>query len=97
MDWQTVVVLAALTCLVSIAMLRVELKQRRRVLLVLPLPALFLLWRWSLYRDVWLEPLLGVGLGLMAAAVWWVRRGRRLPAPTSDNIRVWTKDQPFDD
>ncbi len=97
MDWQTVVVLAVLTCLVAIALARVEHRQRRRVLLVLPLPALFLLWRWSLYRGVWLEPILGVGLGLLAAWIWWLWRGRHLPAPSSENIRVWTKDQPFDD
>ncbi len=97
MDGWTVVVLGVLTWLVVIAMLRVERRQRRKVLLVLPLPALFLLWRWSLYREVWLEPILGIGLGLLAAWIWWRWRGRHLPAPTSDNIRVWTKDQPFDD
>jgi hypothetical protein len=97
MDWQTLVVLAVLTCVVAIAVSRVEQRQRRRVLLVLPLPALFLLWRWSRYRDVWLEPILGVTLGLLVAWIWWRWRGRHLPAPSSDNIRVWTKDQPFDD
>ena len=97
MDWQTVLVLAVLTCLVTIAMLRVERRQRRRVLWVLPIPALFLLWRWSLFRQVWLEPILGVAAGLLAAWTWWRWRGRQLPPPTTDNIRVWTKDQPFDD
>lgn len=97
MDWRTVIVLAFLTCLVAIAAQRVEHRQRRKVLLILLLPAGFLIWRWSLYRDVWLEPIFAVGLGLLAAWIWWRWRGRHLPAPTTDNIRVWTKDQPFDD
>ena len=97
MDWQTLLVLASLSCVVTIALVRVDRRQRRRVLLILALPALFLLWRWSLFRGVWLEPILGVAMGWLAAWLWWRVRGRHLPPPDSDTIRVWSKDQPFDD
>lgn len=97
MDWQTILVLAALTCLVLMALLRVEPRVRKRVWLILPIPAIILLWRWSVYRQVWIEPIVGLALGGLVTAAWWRWRGRRLPPPSSDNIRVWTRDQPFDD
>ena len=97
MDWRTIAVLAVLTCLVTIALLRVERRQRRTVLPVLPLPALLLVWRWSCYRDMWLGPILGIVLGLLASWIWRRLRGRHLPPPTRDNIRVWAMDLPFND
>jgi hypothetical protein len=50
-----------------------------------------------MYRGVWLEPIIGLALGGLLTAGWWWLWGRHLPPASSDSIRVWTKDEPFDD
>ncbi len=95
MDWQTVGLLGALLFVVTLAVLRSVPRLRRVIILVLPLPAGFLVYRWAAYRGAWRELGLAAALGLAALGLWWWAVGRRLPPPGESPIRVWTKDDPF--
>ncbi len=95
MNWQTVLTIAGLTALVTITLMRTAPRRRRRLALILALPAGFLLYRWAVYRDAWEDLLAALALGAGLVLVWWVVLGRHLPPPRDDTIRVWTKDEPF--
>jgi hypothetical protein len=80
----------------AVAVVRTVRKGRRRwMLFVTPVVVEILAIRWASYRDAWAE----LGAAAVGAAVislvWWFSYGRRLPPPTDDNIRVWTKEDPF--
>ncbi|HMK07683.1 MAG TPA: hypothetical protein VK449_01510 [Anaerolineales bacterium] len=95
MDVLTVATLTVVFAGLTVAMLRTVRNRRRRVLYLIPIIVALIAIRWASYRQTWAE----LGLSLAAAAVvcviWWFAYGRRLPKPTDDTIRVWTKDDPF--
>jgi RsiW-degrading membrane proteinase PrsW (M82 family) len=94
-DWLTVTALAVLLALMAVALLRSVITRRRRALWLLLVPLALFTIRWALYRSRWTELGLSALLAGVALVVWWLAYGRRLPPPTDDNIRVWTKDDPF--
>lgn len=71
------------------------LARRRRIFLLLWLVVGVLVYRWANYRHAWDALGLAVGLSTLVFAVWWLLLGRKLPTPADDNIRVWSKDDPF--
>jgi hypothetical protein len=96
MDWITAFTLMAIFAGLAVALVRTVRKGRRRwMLFVTPVVVAILAIRWASYRDTWEE----LGAAAVGAAVislvWWFSYGRRLPPPTDDNIRVWTKEDPF--
>lgn len=95
MDWLGVAALAVLFALTAIALFRSVITRRRRALWLLLIPLGLFTLRWAIYRSHWAELGLGVLFATVAVVVWWFAYGRRLPPPTDDNIRVWTKDDPF--
>ena len=95
MDWLAVGALAVLFALMAIALLRSVITRRRRALWLLLLPLALFTFRWAGYRGSWSELGLAGLLSAVAVVSWWFAYGRRLPPPTDDNIRVWTKDDPF--
>lgn len=95
MDIVAIAALAALFSLLAIAFLRSVMSRRRRWLWLLALPVAFFACRWAGYRGRWPELGLAVLLAALVVVIWWLAYGRRLPPPSDDNIRVWTKDDPF--
>lgn len=93
MNWYTIAILTILLTLIAIAQTR-TVKRRRLVLFLLWLVLGVLLVRWARYRGAWDELLVSAGGALLLTTLWWVLYGRKLP-PAQDNIRVWSKDDPF--
>ena len=95
-DWVPILALTAIFAGMAVALIRTVKKGRRRWMVnLIPLVVAVLALRWASYRQAWAE----LGVAAVAAAViglgWWFAYGRRLPPPTDDNIRVWTKEDPF--
>ncbi len=98
MDWQSVqnvALIALLSAAIAIALLRTPPARRRIALMLLPLPAGFLLYRWARFRDAWLELGIALVLAIVLVAAWWYYIGRELPPPKESEIRVWSEDDPF--
>ena len=96
MDWVPVLALTAIFAGMAVALIRtVKRGCRRWMVTLIPLVVAVLAFRWASYRQAWAE----LGVAAVAAAViilvWWFAYGRRLPPPSDDNIRVWTKEDPF--
>src|SRR5919108_4441760 len=92
MSWLNVFGLTGLSLLLLFSMLRVERRALWLVLLLLVLPAAALVGRWATVGAHWPEVALGFGLAATITGAWWLSVGRRLPAVSSDNIRVWGQE-----
>jgi hypothetical protein len=90
----TILILSLLFSLLALVALRSERRPRRWIVLFVPVPLAYLIVRWAMYRQAWVETGIALALPLAALAIWWVTIGRRVPAPEDTN-RVWTKDAPF--
>ncbi len=92
MSWPNVLVLTLGALVLLFALLHVERKRLWVALLVLVAPTAWLAAAWANHYRRWSE----VGVALAIAGVitggWWLVRGRKLPAPTSDNIKVWGQE-----
>lgn len=93
-DGLTVLILTAVFFVLALVTLRSERRRRRWIILLVPVPLLYLVIRWAIFRQSWLETGLGLALAAAGLSVWWLVVGRRLPPP-QDSIRVWTPDDPF--
>jgi O-antigen/teichoic acid export membrane protein len=96
MDWLSTLILIAALTLSVLAWLRTVPKRRFVTFLFLLMPILVLSLRWAAYRENWLEWRFGFFASIGLAAIWWIVRGRKLPAPRDGTQRVWTKDDPFE-
>jgi hypothetical protein len=93
-NWQTVAVLVLIFS--GIAMLHARtLARRRRIFLILWLVVALLVYRWANFRQAWGTIGIAAGLSTLITGLWWLLIGRKLPKPVDDNIRVWSKDDPF--
>jgi hypothetical protein len=54
-DWPTTILLAVLLFLLGLVALRAEQGMRRWIILLLPVPAVYLIVRWAAYRQAWAE------------------------------------------
>lgn len=92
MNWPNVVVLTAGALVLLFTLLRVERKRLWVAVLFLVAPTAWLGAAWANHYKRWPE----LGAALVVAGViaggWWLVRGRNLPAPTSDNIKVWGQE-----
>lgn len=95
MDLTVTALLSALLTLVALAVLRSVRTGRRRLIVLIPVLLALVLVRWASYRQAWAELALAVAVSGLTLLLWWFVYGRRLPPPSDDNIRVWTKDDPF--
>jgi hypothetical protein len=95
-DWVPILSLTAVFVGLTVSLIRMVKKGRRRWLLYLiPFVVALLAARWATYRQTWAELVVAAIAALVVCLVWWFSYGRRLPPPTDDSIRVWTKDDPF--
>jgi hypothetical protein len=92
MNWSNLLGLTLVALLMFFALLRVERKWLWAVVVFLIAPSLFLLWQWLKWRGSWTETIAAFGIAGLIAGGWWLRVGRRLPPPTSDNIKVWGQE-----
>jgi len=95
MDWLATATLTAIFAGLTLAMIRTVRLRRRRVLYLIPIVVAIVAFRWASFRQAWPELGLAVAAAAAICLAWWFAYGRRLPKPTDDNIRVWTKDDPF--
>jgi hypothetical protein len=92
MNWPNIFVLAVGALFVLFALLRVERRRLWVAGLFLALPAVVLMLVWASWRGQWAElGIAGATAGVIAGG-WWLIVGRKLPAPTSDNIKVWGQE-----
>jgi hypothetical protein len=95
-DWVPILTLTAIFTGLTLALIRTVKKgARRRLLYLIPVVVLILALRWAAYRQAWAELALAAVAAGVICLLWWFGYGRRLPPPTDDNIRVWTKEDPF--
>ena len=85
--------LTAVALLLLFAMLRVERRALWVVLVLLVLPGGIVIGRWASVGGHWGETALALAIALPLTLIWWLAIGRRLPVPTSDNIKVWGRDK----
>lgn len=90
MDWKTILTLSAVFAGLAILWPRIESRTRTMLLVVLYIPSLLLILRWTMYRDAWGNLFIALGIGALGFILWWAAYGRNLPPPTSENITVLT-------
>ena len=93
MNWLTIFGLTLLALLLLGLALRVERRALWVVLVLVWLPAGWGIWRWAGAGGHWPEVAVALGIALPLTVAWWLAIGRRLPAPTSDNIKVIGRDK----
>jgi hypothetical protein len=94
MDWKTILILGLIFSGLSILWPRIESSIRIMFLVVLYLPSVLLIVRWTMFREAWGELLISIGIAAGIFLLWWRLYGRNLPPPTGSKIRVLTD---FDD
>jgi len=92
LNWLTVLQVAGGALLLIFAMLRVERKRWWVVALFFELPVITLAVIWANLYQLWSEVLVGATIAGLIAGAWWLLYGRKLPAPTSDTIKVWGQE-----
>jgi type VI protein secretion system component VasK len=94
MNFLNVFGLTALALLLLFSLLRVERRVLWLVLLLLVAPAIIGVGRWASVGAHWPEVAVSLAIAVPVTVAWWLGIGRRLPAPTSDNIQVYGRDKP---
>ena len=93
MNWLNAAAIGACSLVLVFAVLRAERRRLWVVLIFLVVPILWLVNEWARSSPArWLEIGIGAGAALVIAGLWWLAVGRRLPAPTTDNIKVWGQE-----
>ena len=92
MNWPTVLQVVFGALVLIFAMLRVERKRWWVVALFFELPVITLAVIWANLYELWSEVLVGATIAGLIAGTWWLVYGRKLPAPTSDTIKVWGQE-----
>ena len=92
MNWTNVIGLTFVVLLLLFALLRVERKRMWVVVLLFVAPTAILLVIWANFYRRWPELLFALALGLVFAGTWWFLYGRKLPPPTTENIKVWGQE-----
>jgi len=92
LNWPTVLQVVFGALVLIFAMLRVERKRWWVVALFFELPVITLAVIWANLYELWSEVLVGATIAGLIAGTWWLVYGRKLPAPTSDTIKVWGQE-----
>jgi hypothetical protein len=92
MNWPNVVGLTIGALVLLFVLLRVERKRLWVALLVLVAPTAWLGAAWANHYKRWHEVGVALAMAGVIAGGWWLVYGRKLPPPTSDNIKVWGQE-----
>jgi hypothetical protein len=92
MDWRTILILAVLISGLSILWWRVESRIRAPVVIVVYIPSILLILKWTQFRDAWADLGIASFLGIAIFLIWWVPYGRKLAPPKGSEITVLTPD-----
>lgn len=97
MDWLTITILAIVIAGLLIIWLRIESRIRPPVIIVVYVPSILLILKWSQFRGAWAELGTAALIGVVLFLLWWVPLGRKLPPPKDSPIVVITDDDDVDD
>ncbi len=92
LQWDIVSLLTVATIAILALYFRVEKKARWISLVFLVIPvcsAMYKLWQWRMQLP---ELRMGLLCGIIIYGIWHILYGRKIPLPSSDNIKVWGQD-----
>ena len=92
LQWDIVFLLTLATIAILFLFFRVEKKARWISLVFLVIPVCSLMYRLSQWRMQIPELRMGLLCGTIVYWIWHLLYGRKIPLPSSDNIKVWGQD-----
>jgi predicted membrane channel-forming protein YqfA (hemolysin III family) len=92
LHWDIVALFTLATIAILVLYLRIEKKARRLSFFFLVLPVCFGMYTLSRWRQQLPELMTGMINGGVLYLIWHMLYGRRIPLPSSDNIKVWEQD-----
>ena len=92
LQWDIVFLLTLATLAILFLFFRVEKKARWISLIFLVIPVCSLMYRLSQWRMQIPELRMGLLCGIIMYTIWHLLYGRKIPLPSSDNIKVWGQD-----
>jgi hypothetical protein len=91
-DWLTISILAIMIAGLLILWLRIESRIKPPVAIVVYVPSILLILKWSQFREAWVELGTAALIGVSIFLLWWIPYGRKLPPPKESEIKVITDD-----
>ncbi|MBO36262.1 MAG: hypothetical protein CL612_00310 [Anaerolineaceae bacterium] len=92
LQWNIVFLLTLATLAILFLFFRVEKKARWISLIFLVIPVCSLMYRLSQWRMQIPELRMGLLCGIIMYVIWHLLYGRKIPLPSSENIKVWGQD-----
>ena len=92
LQWDIVFLLTLATLAILFLFFRVEKKARWISLIFLVIPVCSLMYRLSQWRMQIPELRMGLLCGIIMYVIWHLLYGRKIPLPSSENIKVWGQD-----
>ena len=92
MDWLTIAILAITIGGLLILWLRIESRIKPPVIIVVYVPSILLILKWSQFREAWAELGIAALIGVIIFLLWWIPYGRKLPPPKGSPIIVITDE-----
>jgi len=92
LQWDIVFLLTLATLAILFLFFRVEKKARWLSLIFLVIPVCSLMYRLSQWRMQIPELRMGLLCGIIMYVIWHLLYGRKIPLPSSENIKVWGQD-----
>ncbi len=92
LNWNLTILFAIAGLFILYGFFRVERKGRWVAIFFLAGPVCFLMYALAQIRDHMVELFTALGIAAVAFLLWYLVYGRKMPTPTSDNIKVWKPD-----
>ena len=92
LQWDIVFLLTLATLAILFLFFRVEKKARWISLIFLVIPVCSLMYRLSQWRMQIPELRMGLLCGIIMYVIWHLLYGRKIPLPSSENIKGWGQD-----
>lgn len=92
LQWDMVFLLAIATIAILVLYFRIEKKARWISLVFLVIPVCSVMYKLSQWRMQLPELRMGLLCGIIIYGIWHVVYGRKIPLPSSDDIKVWGQD-----
>ena len=92
LQWDMVFLLAIATIAILVLYFRIEKKARWISLAFLVIPVCSVMYKLSQWRMQLPELRMGLLCGIIIYGIWHIVYGRKIPLPSSDNIKVWGQD-----